>query len=187
MRMLVGAGVAVSAWQSAPASSGPRHSVMSGRNAGWSISGIQCVGRYEGLFHNRHLVDGIGGTAVKVTDEEDIADVDADATLQGRIETEVARKAFDVAVEGQTHEFAAGIEHGASRVSAGDVVVRQEAGGEFTVLLGIATVVLFEIELAQGLVDDVVRIFGVFLLHQLRFDILQTDLSKGNQWSLNTL
>ena len=75
------------------------------RQASWMehIRDSMCVGGDEGLFHKRHLVDSLGGTAVKVTDEEDIADVDADATLQGRIETEVARKAFDVAVEGQTH------------------------------------------------------------------------------------
>ena len=72
-------------------------------------------------FYNRHLVDGISGAAIKVADEQDIADVDADAALQGRVETEVARQAFDVAVEGKSHEFSLSIEDGTSGIS-GDLL-----------------------------------------------------------------
>ena len=60
-------------------------------------------------------------------EEQNEADIHADTALQVAVEADVAAHGFPVAVEGQSDEFAASVEHGAAGVSAGDVVVADEA------------------------------------------------------------
>ena len=62
-------------------------------------------------FANVHFLDCIGTAAEGIDDEEDVSDVHIDATLQCRIEFQVAGKGFDVAVKGKTDEFSPGVEH----------------------------------------------------------------------------
>ena len=57
------------------------------------------------------FVKHIAAAAKLVDDEEHVADIHVDATLQGRVELEVGTETLDVAVEGQTNEFAFGVEH----------------------------------------------------------------------------
>ena len=57
------------------------------------------------------FVKHIAAAAKLVDDEEHVADIHVDATLQGRVELEVGTETLDVAVEGQANEFAFGVEH----------------------------------------------------------------------------
>ena len=69
------------------------------------------------------FVKHIAAAAKLVDDEEHVADIHVDATLQGGVELEVGTETLDVAVEGQTNEFAFGVEHTRTRVATSDVVV----------------------------------------------------------------
>ena len=68
------------------------------------------------------FVKHIAAAAKLVDDEEHVADIHVDATLQGGVELEVGTETLDVAVEGQTNEFAFGVEHTRTRVATSDVV-----------------------------------------------------------------
>lgn len=57
------------------------------------------------------FVKHIAAAAKLVDDEEHVADIHVDATLQGGVELEVGTETLDVAVEGQANEFAFGVEH----------------------------------------------------------------------------
>ena len=57
----------------------------------------------------------------------DIADVDADAAGQARVEVDVGRETVPVAIESEADELSFAIEDRRATVAAGDVVVRQEA------------------------------------------------------------
>ena len=116
------------------------------------------------LLADVHFVNGIGAAAEGVDDEEDVAHIYVDAALEGRVELEVAGERFDIAIEGETDEFALGVEHARAAVAARDVVVGEEAGGQLAVLAGVAAEVAFEVELAQTLVDEIVRFRVAFLL-----------------------
>ena len=116
------------------------------------------------LLADVHFFYGIGAAAEGVDDEEDVAHIYVDAALEGRVELEVAGERFDVAIKGQTDEFALGVEHARAAVAARDVVVGEEAGGQLAVLAGVAAEVAFEVELAQALVDEIVRFRVAFLL-----------------------
>ena len=61
--------------------------------------------------------------------EEDVADVDADAAGQLRVEEDVAGERVPVAVEGQANEAVLAVEHGTARVAARDVVGGDEMQG----------------------------------------------------------
>lgn len=114
---------------------------------------------------DRHLFDSVATAAVEVDDEEDVADIYADTTLQGGIEAKVGGETLDVAVEGEADEFALGVEDSGTGVTTRDVIVGKEARLEFAVLTGVTTVVLLKIELTERFVDDVVGIVGIFLFH----------------------
>ena len=63
------------------------------------------------LFYNRHFVDEVTAIAQLVDDEEDVADVYCDTTLQVVVEVDVATERFPVAVEGTTNQFAIAIDN----------------------------------------------------------------------------
>ncbi len=69
--------------------------------------------------------------------EQDVANVHADGALRLRFVKDVAAHGFPVAVEGQSQELAFGVEHGAARIAARDVVVGDEAYFHFALLIGI--------------------------------------------------
>ena len=57
------------------------------------------------------FVEHVGAATELVDDEEHVAYVDVDAALELGVVLEVAGERLDVAVEGQTDEFALGVEH----------------------------------------------------------------------------
>ena len=63
------------------------------------------------LFYNRHFVDEVTAIAQLVDDEEDVADVYCDTTLQVVVEVDVATERFPVAVEGTTNQFAIAVDN----------------------------------------------------------------------------
>ncbi len=60
----------------------------------------------------QEFADEVVGVAPLVDDEEHIAHVDADASLQVAVERDVARHGFPVAIEGQAQQFSLAVEHG---------------------------------------------------------------------------
>ena len=63
------------------------------------------------LFYNRHFVDEVTAIAQLVDDEEDVADVYCDTTLEVVVEVDVATERFPVAVEGTTNQFAIAVDN----------------------------------------------------------------------------
>lgn len=59
-----------------------------------------------------------------VEDEEHVAYIQCNATLQVIVEVDVTAQRFPVAVESSTDELSFAIDDGAARVAAGDVVRR---------------------------------------------------------------
>ena len=70
----------------------------------WPICVILCIGCP--LFNNCHLVDEVAAAAQLVEDEEHVADVEGDATLQVVVKVDVPAQRFPVAVEGAADEAA---------------------------------------------------------------------------------
>ena len=125
------------------------------------------VGGYESfavLFHQFHLVNESGGSGELVDDEKHVADVHADAALQFGIKENIAAESLDITVESATDEFTLAVEHGASGVAAGDVVVGQEADGQFAVFHCILAEILVENELFELRMNVKFGIAGDFLL-----------------------
>ena len=58
---------------------------------------------------------------------EHVADVYTDAAGQALVEVDVRAEAIPVAVEGKTYQFALAVEHRATRITTGNVVVGEEA------------------------------------------------------------
>lgn len=65
-----------------------------------------------GLFHDGHLINQVLRPAQFVDDEQDVADVHADATLLFIVETDVAAQRFPVAVESAADEVAFAVDDG---------------------------------------------------------------------------
>ena len=58
---------------------------------------------------------------------EHIADVHTNAASQTLVEVDVRAEAVPVAIEGKTNQLALAVEHRATRVTAGNIVVGEEA------------------------------------------------------------
>ena len=58
---------------------------------------------------------------------EHVADVHTDAASQALVEVDVRAEAVPVAIEGKTNQLTLTIEHRATRVTAGNIVVGEEA------------------------------------------------------------
>ena len=116
------------------------------------------------LFHDVHLVDEVATAAQLVKDEEHVADVEGNATLQVVVEVDVAAQRLPVAVEGAADESAFTVDDGAAGVSARDVVGGQEADGHGAVGHGIAAEVFLLDEFFQLGGYHELGILGVFLL-----------------------
>ena len=87
-----------------------------------------------------HFADKVGCVSPFLYEEQNKADIYTDAALKVAVETDVATHGLPVAVEGQSDEFAASVEHGAAGVSAGDIVVADEAELHLAgVLVGISS------------------------------------------------
>ena len=67
------------------------------------------------------------GVSPLVHQVEHIADVYTDAAGQALVEVDVRAEAVPVAVEGKTNQLALAVEHRAARVTAGNIVVGEEA------------------------------------------------------------
>src|SRR5690606_20296473 len=75
---------------------------------------------------NTHLLEQLRGRVNLLHDPAHVADVDRDHAGHLRVEHPVGADRLPVAVEGQAHELAAGIQHRRTGVAAGDVQVGQE-------------------------------------------------------------
>ena len=64
--------------------------------------------------NNRHFVDKVLGTGIFVDNEEHVAGVETDATLQVLLEVDVARHCLAIAVECKTDKFAITIDNRAT-------------------------------------------------------------------------
>ena len=74
-----------------------------------------------------------------VEDEEHVAYIQCNATLQVIVEVDVTAQRFPVAVESSTDELSFAIDDGAAGVTAGDVVRREEANRHGAVCHGVAS------------------------------------------------
>ena len=81
----------------------------------------------------------MSAVAQLVEDEEHVADVQCNATLQVIVEVDVTAQRFPVAVESSTDELSFAIDDGAAGVTAGDVVRREEANRHGAVCHGVAS------------------------------------------------
>ena len=81
----------------------------------------------------------MSAVAQLVEDEEHVADVQCNATLQVIVEVDVTAQRLPVAVESSTDELSFAIDDGAARVAAGDVVRREEANRHGAVCHGVAS------------------------------------------------
>ena len=74
-----------------------------------------------------------------VEDEEHVAYIQCNATLQVIVEVDVTAQRLPVAVESSTDELSFAIDDGAAGVAAGDVVRREEANRHGAVCHGVAS------------------------------------------------
>ena len=74
-------------------------------------------------------------------DEQHVADIYPDAALQAGLVEIIAAHGLPIAVESQAEELTARVEHGAARVTARDVVIRNEADLHLSAPIGITAVV----------------------------------------------
>lgn len=81
----------------------PRHGYVSGKTSRKRSS--------TPLLSYVHLVEQIARPADLVDQEKHVADVDGDITALGRVELDVAHRAFPRAVEVQADQFAPAVEH----------------------------------------------------------------------------
>ena len=98
---------------------------------------------------------------------EHIADVHTNAASQTLVEVDVRAEAVPVAIEGKTNQLALAVEHRATRVTAGNIVVGKEAELHLASRL---ILILAEILLREKLVHDrlsVVIDYLIALLHLL--------------------
>ena len=79
------------------------------------------------LLFDVHFVEEVSGSTELVYDEQHVADIHIDASLKIWFEDDVSAHGFPVAVKSQSDKFTLGVEHVTSGVSAGDVVVGEEA------------------------------------------------------------
>ena len=82
---------------------------------------------------------------------EHIADVHTNAASQALVEVDVRAEAVPVAIEGKTNQLALAVEHRATRVTAGNIVVGEEAELHLASRL---ILILAEILLREELVHD---------------------------------
>ena len=82
-----------------------------------------------------------------VEDEEHVAYIQCNATLQVIVEVDVTAQRFPVAVESSTDELSFAIDDGAAGVTAGVVCIHNESDRHFTIRHGIASEVLGLIQL----------------------------------------
>src|SRR5574344_484029 len=99
------------------------------------------------LFHNGHFFNKIMCTGIFIDYPQHVAAVEADATLQVFLKVNVARHGFAVAVESQTDQISFCVNHRASAVTTGDVIIGNEAGGKFAFRIGILAKVFGFVEL----------------------------------------
>lgn len=92
-----------------------------------------------GLPHQLQLVDKAGTFAPFVDDVKHVADIHADAALQFRLERDIAAHRLPIAIERETYHTGVLIEHGASGVATGDVVVGEETKLQLPFLVGVRT------------------------------------------------
>ena len=67
------------------------------------------------------LIDKVRRTAELIRDEEDVANVDGDRTIDLRVVIEIVTEAFEIAVENKADLFAVCIENGRTTVAANDI------------------------------------------------------------------
>lgn len=79
------------------------------------------------------------GVSPLVHQVEHIADVYTDTASQALVEIDIRAEAVPVAVEGKTYQLTLAVEHRATRVTASDIVVGEEAelhlAGSFVLIL----------------------------------------------------
>ena len=75
----------------------------------------------------------MAGAAQFLNEEEDVADIDADAALEVRFEHHIGRHGLPVAVKRKADQFALRVQYRRARIAARDVVVRQETGMDLSV------------------------------------------------------
>ena len=117
------------------------------------------------LANDIHFVKEPGGAAELVHQEQDVADVYADAPLQVRLKHDVAGHRLPVAVKSKADQFSLCVQYRAAGVAAGNIVVGKEASRQVAGGIGIDTVVLGLPKLLQACGDDKFIVGGVFLLH----------------------
>ena len=116
------------------------------------------------LFYDGHLVDEVPAAAQLIEDEEHVADVECNTTLQVVVEVDVTAQRFPVAVESTADESSLTVDDGRAGVTASDIVRRQEAYGHGAVGHGIASEVLLLDEFLQLGRNHELGVLGIFFL-----------------------
>src|SRR5690606_1850416 len=113
--------------------------------------GVPFYGDIIASISNCHFVDQVAGIGEFVDNKQYVADIDGDGTLQFVVEDNVAGHGLDVAVEGNSNQFAVTVQHRGTGVTTGDIIIRQEIDGQVTLLIGIAAIVARLIQFPQPL------------------------------------
>ena len=115
------------------------------------------------LLDDVHFFYQMSAVSQFFQNEEYIADVQCDATLQVVVEVDVTAQGFPVAVECTADKLSFTVDDGTAGVTAGDVVGSQEANGHCAVGHGIASEVFIEDKLLQFGGHYEFAVFGVFV------------------------
>ena len=113
--------------------------------------------------HQFQLFDQPGSLAVFVDHIKHVTDIDTDAPLQVRFEDEVTAHRFPIPVESQSDQFALSVKHSAAGITAGDIVVGDEADVHVAFRAIPAEGSLFQ-RLEYGIQDLVIRVLAGPLL-----------------------
>ena len=113
------------------------------------------------LLNDVHFFYQMSAVSQFFQNEEYIADVQCDATLQVVVEVDVTAQGFPVAVECTADKLSFTVDDGTAGVAAGDVVGGQEANGHCAVGHGIASEVFIEDKLLQFGGHYEFAVFGV--------------------------
>ena len=120
-----------------------------------------------------HFLQQIASSAKLVHQEQNVADVHTDATLQVRLEHDVAGHALPVAVEGKADQLTVRIEDRTAGIASGDVIVGEEAARQVAVRHRILAVILRLIEFLQlGRDLELVVVRILFLDHAVDSGIM---------------
>ena len=98
------------------------------------------------LFDNTHFIDDIFCSRKLVYDEQYVTDVDAYCSLKSFFEYNIAAHGFPVSVKCRSDKLSVSIKYRTTRISAGNIVIREEVYGHFSIRHGILTEIFVFVE-----------------------------------------